>query len=159
MKPGPNQQRGVDNFLLPQVKWGELYEGAALQARQQWLSEGFRLGLAIGISLQGGRKFSAGCENFPSVFLPFVPPPYPYFSMTRNLGKPCCESTTSDAPLCRYSSGLPIAEPEGMLSLLKRRFNMSPFMLMVLLSLVPFPILAVAILADRWIKQANKAAS
>lgn len=46
-----------------------------------------------------------------------------------------------------------------MLRLLKRRFNMSPFMLMVLLSLVPFPILAVAILADRWIKQANKAAS
>jgi len=36
---------------------------------------------------------------------------------------------------------------------------MSPFMLMVLLSLVPFPILAVAILADRWIRPAPKAAS
>lgn len=46
-----------------------------------------------------------------------------------------------------------------MLRLLKGRFNMSPLMLMVLLSLVPFPILAVPILADRWIKQANKAAS
>lgn len=28
---------------------------------------------------------------------------------------------------------------------------MSPFMLMVLLSVVPFPILAIAVLADRWI--------
>lgn len=36
---------------------------------------------------------------------------------------------------------------------------MTPLMSMVLLSLVPFPVLAVAILADRWIKPAPKSAS
>ena len=29
---------------------------------------------------------------------------------------------------------------------------MSPLMLMMLLSLVPFPVLAIAVLADRWLK-------
>jgi len=33
---------------------------------------------------------------------------------------------------------------------------MSPLMLMMLLSLVPFPVLAIAVLADRWLK-GNKA--
>lgn len=33
---------------------------------------------------------------------------------------------------------------------------MSPLMLMLLLSLVPFPVLAVAILADRWLRTAPK---
>lgn len=36
---------------------------------------------------------------------------------------------------------------------------MSPLMLMLLLSLVPFPVLAVAILAERWLKATQKAAS
>jgi hypothetical protein len=36
---------------------------------------------------------------------------------------------------------------------------MSPLMLMLLLSLVPFPILAVAILADRWLNATQKASS
>jgi hypothetical protein len=36
---------------------------------------------------------------------------------------------------------------------------MSPLVLMILLSLVPFPILAIAILADRWLKPAPKAVS
>ena len=58
-----------------------------LQARQHLLSEDFHFGLAIGVSLQGGRKFSARRENFPSVLLPFVPAPYPYFSVTRSLRK------------------------------------------------------------------------
>lgn len=43
-----------------------------------------------------------------------------------------------------------------MLSHLKRRYGMSPLMLMMLLSLVPFPVLAIAVLADRWLK-GNKA--
>ena len=36
---------------------------------------------------------------------------------------------------------------------------MSPLMLMVLLSVVPFPILAIAILADHWIRPTHKAVS
>jgi len=36
---------------------------------------------------------------------------------------------------------------------------MSPLVLMILLSLVPFPILAIAILADRWLKPAPKTVS
>ena len=42
---------------------------------------------------------------------------------------------------------------------LKRRYNMSPLMLMLVLSLVPFPILAIAILADRLLKVTQKAGS
>jgi hypothetical protein len=42
---------------------------------------------------------------------------------------------------------------------LRRRSPMSALMLMLLLSLVPFPILAVAILADRWSKTTQKAVS
>ena|ERR1044071_6124559 len=61
--------------------------------------------------------------------------------------------------LCRYSSGLGIAKLEGMLSKLKRRYAMSPLMLMLLLSLVPFPILAIAIVVDRCLKSASKAIS
>ena len=34
---------------------------------------------------------------------------------------------------------------------------MSPLMLIMLLSLVPFPVLAIAVLANRWMKTANKA--
>ena len=34
---------------------------------------------------------------------------------------------------------------------------MSPLLLMLLLSLVPFPVLAIAIVADRWIKAPHKA--
>jgi hypothetical protein len=88
IKPGPHQQRATDNFLLQQVKWVDLSERVKvvqLQARQHLLSEAFRFGLAIGVSLQGGRKFSARRENFPSVLLPFVPASYPYFSVTRSL--------------------------------------------------------------------------
>src|SRR5512132_3203020 len=51
--------------------------------------------------------------------------------------------------LCRYFSGPGIANHEGMLTQLKRRYPMSPLMLMLVLSLVPFPVLAIAILADR----------
>ena len=36
---------------------------------------------------------------------------------------------------------------------------MSPLMLMMLLSLVPFPVLAVAILADRWMKASHRGVS
>lgn len=36
---------------------------------------------------------------------------------------------------------------------------MSPLMVMVLLSLVPLPILAIAIVADRWLRPAPKAVS
>lgn len=36
---------------------------------------------------------------------------------------------------------------------------MSPLLLMLLISLVPFPILAIAVLADRWIRPAQKTAS
>jgi hypothetical protein len=36
---------------------------------------------------------------------------------------------------------------------------MSPLMLMMLLTLVPFPILAIAILANRWIKPNREAMS
>ena len=39
---------------------------------------------------------------------------------------------------------------------LKRRYAMSHLMLMLLLSLVPFPVLAIAILADRWMKAPRK---
>jgi hypothetical protein len=46
-----------------------------------------------------------------------------------------------------------------MLSYLKRRYAMSPLMLMLLLSLVPFPILAIAIVVDRCLKSAPKAIS
>ena len=42
---------------------------------------------------------------------------------------------------------------------LKRRYAMSHLMLMLLVSLVPFPILVIAILADRWLKAPHKAAS
>ena len=61
--------------------------------------------------------------------------------------------------LCRYSSGPGIAEHKGMLSNLKRRCAMSPLLLMLLLSLVPFPVLAIAIVADRWMKAPHKAVS
>lgn len=46
-----------------------------------------------------------------------------------------------------------------MLWPLKARPKMSPLMVLLLLSLVPFPILAVALLADRWMKHAPKAVS
>jgi len=46
-----------------------------------------------------------------------------------------------------------------MLTQLRRRVTMSPLMLMMLLSLVPFPVLAIAVLANRWMKTANKAIS
>jgi hypothetical protein len=36
---------------------------------------------------------------------------------------------------------------------------MSPLMLMLLLSLIPFPVLAIAILADRWLRATQKAVS
>lgn len=36
---------------------------------------------------------------------------------------------------------------------------MSHLMLMLLLSLVPFPVLAIAILTDRWMKATHKTAS
>jgi hypothetical protein len=63
------------------------------------------------------------------------------------------------ALLCRYFSGPGIAHHEGMLTQLKRRYNMSPLMLMLVLSLVPFPILAIAILADRLLKATQKTVS
>ena len=67
---------------------------------------------------------------------------------------------TLAAPLlCRYSSGLRIAEEERMLDKLKGRCAMSPLMLMLLFTLVPFPVLAIAIVADRWLKSAPKATS
>jgi hypothetical protein len=47
----------------------------------------------------------------------------------------------------------------NMLSELKRRFHMSPLLLMMLLALVPFPILAIALVADRWRKPPSKAVS
>jgi len=46
-----------------------------------------------------------------------------------------------------------------MLTQLKRRYNMSPLVLMLVLSLVPFPVLAIAILADRWLKATQKTVS
>jgi hypothetical protein len=58
-----------------------------------------------------------------------------------------------------YFSGLGIAAQAGMLTLIKRKYNMSPLMLMMLLSLVPFPVLAVAILADRWMKASHRGVS
>ena len=61
--------------------------------------------------------------------------------------------------LCRYPSGPAIAVHRSMLMRLKRRYAMSPLMLMVLLSVVPFPILAIAILADHWIRPTHKAVS
>jgi nitrate reductase NapE component len=48
---------------------------------------------------------------------------------------------------------------QNLLAQLKRRYPMSPLMLMLLLSLVPFPVLAVAILAERWLKATQKATS
>ena len=36
---------------------------------------------------------------------------------------------------------------------------MSPLLLMLLLSLVPFTVLAIAIVADRWMKATDKAVS
>ena len=36
---------------------------------------------------------------------------------------------------------------------------MSPLMLMLLLTLIPFPVLAIAIVADRWIKAPHKGVS
>ena len=46
-----------------------------------------------------------------------------------------------------------------MLTRLKRRVSMSPLLLMLLLSLVPFPVLAIALLANRLMRAANKAMS
>jgi hypothetical protein len=75
------------------------------------------------------------------------------------------ESEAWNTLLCRYSSGPRIADDGGMLTRLnllmqlKRRYAMSPLMLMLLLSLVPFPILVVAILAERWLKATQKATS
>ena len=62
-------------------------------------------------------------------------------------------------PLCRYFSGLGIANHDVMLTELKRRFAMSPLMLMLVLTLIPFPILVIAILADRWLRALQKATS
>ena len=69
------------------------------------------------------------------------------------------KTTTCNLLLCRYYSGPGIAEPKGMLTNLKRRCTMSPLLLMLLLSLVPFPVLAIAIVADRWMKAPTKAVS
>lgn len=41
----------------------------------------------------------------------------------------------------------------------KRRSSMSPLMFMLVLTLVPFPILAIAILADRLFKATQKTVS
>lgn len=54
---------------------------------------------------------------------------------------------------------LPLHNHGDMLRRFKERFNMSPLMLMVLLSVVPFPILAIVFLADRLVKAGPKAAS
>jgi hypothetical protein len=59
-------------------------------------------------------------------------------------------------PFVGISLALPLHIPERMLKFLKRRFNMSPLMLMMVLSLVPFPVLAIAILADHWIRPAPR---
>lgn len=69
------------------------------------------------------------------------------------------KSTTCHLLLCRYYSGPGIAEPKGMLINLKRRCTMSPLLLMLLLSLVPFPVLAIAIVAERWMKAPTKSVS
>ena len=61
--------------------------------------------------------------------------------------------------LCRYFSGPGIANHVGMLTEFKRRYGMSPLMLMLVLSLVPFPVLAIAILADRFLKATQKTVS
>jgi len=42
---------------------------------------------------------------------------------------------------------------------IKRRYTMSPLMMMLVFSLVPFPVLAIAILADRWLKATQKTVS
>jgi hypothetical protein len=47
----------------------------------------------------------------------------------------------------------------SVLNQLKRRWNMSPLLLLMLISLVPFPVLAVVIVADRWIRQHREALS
>jgi hypothetical protein len=42
-----------------------------------------------------------------------------------------------------------------MLTRLQRRYGMSPLMAMIVLSLVPFPVLAMVILVDCWIRPAK----
>jgi hypothetical protein len=54
---------------------------------------------------------------------------------------------------------LALQSAKGMLTNLKRRCTMSPLLLMLLLSLVPFPVLAIAIVAERWMKAPTKSVS
>ena len=61
---------------------------------------------------------------------------------------------------CRHSSGPAIALLIGMYEELKRRWNMSPLLLVMLLTLLPFPVLLVVlVLADRWRKPNHQATS
>jgi hypothetical protein len=64
-----------------------------------------------------------------------------------------------DAHLDRFRPGLGIAFGVALFEELKRRWNMSPLMLVLLVSLVPFPLLALVVLAERWMKPARDTTS
>ena len=99
------------------------------------------------------------CRKFPFFFCLPAPANTLARPLTRLQAVKRHKSWTWDSLLCRYSAGPGIAKHKDMLSNLKRRCPMSPLLLMLLLSLVPFPVLAIAVVADRWMKATHKAVS
>src|SRR5262245_3405769 len=106
-----------------------------------------------------GGNFWLVIGKFPSLFALFH---FPLFRLrtseqTQNSKLPPLSISSKMPLLCRYSAGLGIAQFEVMLNQLKRRWHMSPLMSLMLITLVPFPILALVILVDRWVRSNHEA--
>jgi hypothetical protein len=139
VKPGPNQQRATDNFFVQQVKWAGF--GRSEKGIPPW---------------RGGnnRQDTKICRPFFPHGCAFNPPCSLKWCREAN-----CFVIQSllNPPFVGIPLALALQNTSNMLSDLKGRLRMSPLMLMMLLTLVPFPILAIAIVANRWRKPASKA--
>ena len=98
--------------------------------------------------------------EFSALFLPVGPCQARSLARSEVFGRP---RVTKQRLAASFFVGITLAlalqSAKGMLTNLKRRCTMSPLLLMLLLSLVPFPVLAIAIVADRWLKAPTKAVS
>ena len=96
-------------------------------------------------------------RNFRLLFHPASLLPLPSRLTGPQFRQRLVSAVESYALLCRYSSGPCIAHSLSMLhvranDLSAKEKTMTPLMLITLISLAPFPILSVALLAGRWLK-------
>ena len=107
-------------------------------------------------SEEGGNSCQNG-GNFRLLFHPASLLPLPSRLTVPQFRQGLVSAAKSYALLCRYSSGPCIAHSLSMLhvrakDLSAKEKTMTPLMLITLISLAPFPILSVALLAGRWLK-------